>query len=311
MTSAGDSFEAAYADALAGYLDDPGEATLQPAHDLGRRAMTEQHSLLAIAETHMRVTAARGAGALAALPFVLQALAPLDMATRGFLHSVLNGQATQRRRAAAGRLSGELSAITDVDDLLAAAVIGFGEVFEGSAILLLTAEGEGADPPASVITAEGGRPFTSLDRGVQDSIRAALAADGGRSQQPPAGLLIRAESAAAAPIWIQFPAARFVGADEVILADLLAETFATAMDRARRESARQHREEQFERALESHERVGQAIGILIERHKLTAREAFATLVKASQEHQIKLRQIAERIIETGLEPEQAVRALNR
>lgn len=306
-----ESFEKAYEQALARYVDDPGEATLQAAHDLGRRAISEQLSVLAIAETHMRVEAGRGADYLVALPFLLQALAPLDMATRGFLHGVLNGPATRRRRVAAARLSAELAATTEVDDVLAAAVIGFGEVFEGSTTLLLTATGDGAKPPASVITAEGGQAFTALDPDLQRDILAALAADGARSWQPATGLLIRPESATAAAIWIEYPTPRFISADELILADLLAETFATAMDRARRESARQHREEQFRRALESHERVGQAIGILIERHRLTPREAFATLVKASQEHQVKLRQIAESIIATGLEPEEAVRALRR
>jgi GAF domain-containing protein len=48
--------------------------------------------------------------------------------------------------------------------------------------------------------------------------------------------------------------------------------------------------------------IGQAKGILMERLKLTNQEAFATLVRASQNHNIKLRVLCEQLNETGLMP---------
>jgi hypothetical protein len=55
-------------------------------------------------------------------------------------------------------------------------------------------------------------------------------------------------------------------------------------------------------ALHSRELVGQAIGILMERHRWTAPTAFEQLVAASQAQHRKLRDIAAELIETGLEP---------
>ena len=65
------------------------------------------------------------------------------------------------------------------------------------------------------------------------------------------------------------------------------------------------RETHMARAIESHRLIGQAIGILIERHRVTPAEAFAKLKKASQDRNIKLREIAARVIETGAEPDDA------
>lgn len=55
-------------------------------------------------------------------------------------------------------------------------------------------------------------------------------------------------------------------------------------------------------ALHSRELVGQAIGILMERHRWSAPTAFDQLVAVSQAQHRKLRDIAAELIETGLEP---------
>jgi GAF domain-containing protein len=62
---------------------------------------------------------------------------------------------------------------------------------------------------------------------------------------------------------------------------------------------------QLEHAVQSRQVIGQAIGILMERHRIPAKEAFATLVKASQESHVKLREVALRVTESGEEPRQA------
>jgi len=65
------------------------------------------------------------------------------------------------------------------------------------------------------------------------------------------------------------------------------------------------REDQLRAAIRSHEVVGQAVGILLERHRLTPAEAFQRLRAASQNRNIKLIEIARRVIETGVEPDVA------
>ena len=52
-------------------------------------------------------------------------------------------------------------------------------------------------------------------------------------------------------------------------------------------------------ALRSRDVIGQAKGILMERHDLSANEAFSLLRAASQRQHVKLRELAERVAETG------------
>ncbi|HVM18684.1 MAG TPA: GAF and ANTAR domain-containing protein [Egibacteraceae bacterium] len=59
------------------------------------------------------------------------------------------------------------------------------------------------------------------------------------------------------------------------------------------------RQEQLKRAVTTRELIGQAQGILMERHKITADEAFGMLVLASQHNNVKLRDLAERLVRTG------------
>jgi hypothetical protein len=96
-----------------------------------------------------------------------------------------------------------------------------------------------------------------------------------------------------------------VGADERIVGDLLAQAFALAVDRVVAAGAFADRAANLEVAIESHRHIGQAIGILVERHRVPPAEAFAMLKRASQDRNIKLRELASRVIETGAEPAQA------
>ncbi|MFD7713486.1 GAF and ANTAR domain-containing protein [Streptomyces sp. NPDC059785] len=65
-------------------------------------------------------------------------------------------------------------------------------------------------------------------------------------------------------------------------------------------AARTH--QQLQHALETRHEIGEAMGILMERHNVNEDMAFKILKKASQEHNIKLRDIARRICETGERP---------
>jgi transcriptional regulator with GAF, ATPase, and Fis domain len=58
------------------------------------------------------------------------------------------------------------------------------------------------------------------------------------------------------------------------------------------------KEKQFESALASRDLIGQAKGIIMERFKLDAGRAFAMLTKLSQDANIPLRQIAEKLVKS-------------
>ena len=52
----------------------------------------------------------------------------------------------------------------------------------------------------------------------------------------------------------------------------------------------------------SRELIGQAMGVLVERRRITSRQAFQLLVQASQHNNVKLRDIAAIVVETGQDP---------
>ncbi|HYP95491.1 MAG TPA: PAS domain S-box protein, partial [Mycobacterium sp.] len=95
MTIAAD-FHAQYVAALRAYLAAQGEDTLAVGHELGRRALQEQISMLDIVENHHRVVDGPDSGV--ALQFLLQTLAALDVATRGFIDGTRRYE-QQRARA--------------------------------------------------------------------------------------------------------------------------------------------------------------------------------------------------------------------
>jgi hypothetical protein len=60
------------------------------------------------------------------------------------------------------------------------------------------------------------------------------------------------------------------------------------------------KEAQFNHALETRTVIGQATGMLIERFGLTPEQAFAVMRRVSQHHNVKLRALAEHLVETGV-----------
>ncbi|MBF6354101.1 SpoIIE family protein phosphatase [Nocardia higoensis] len=103
------AFLDAYAEALRRHLDSPTHDTLSEGYELGRRALVEGISLLDLTEHHFRLAAeaeraATAAGAPdariaeSALEFLLQTLAALDIATRGYLDGTRRYE-QQRSRA--------------------------------------------------------------------------------------------------------------------------------------------------------------------------------------------------------------------
>ncbi|OIN78280.1 SpoIIE family protein phosphatase [Mycobacterium malmoense] len=97
-----DDFHAEYDIALHAYLEARDEDSLAVGHELGRRALQERISMLDIVEHHFRrvqgLAQNHPVDRPAALEFLLQTLAPLDVATRGFLDGTRR-YAEQRARA--------------------------------------------------------------------------------------------------------------------------------------------------------------------------------------------------------------------
>jgi PAS domain S-box-containing protein len=96
-------FHAKYAAALRTYLEVRGEEELAVGHELGRLALQVSISMLDIVENHFRLiqelaSNQEGVDRPAALAFLLQTLAPLDVATRGFLDGTKRYE-EQRARA--------------------------------------------------------------------------------------------------------------------------------------------------------------------------------------------------------------------
>lgn len=88
-------------------------------------------------------------------------------------------------------------------------------------------------------------------------------------------------------------------AEAVILASLASMALATAPsheDQERRAAA-------LETALASRQIVGEATGILMERERISEQEAFDILRRASQHLHVKVREVAQSLIDTGEDPD--------
>ena len=74
---------------------------------------------------------------------------------------------------------------------------------------------------------------------------------------------------------------------------------ANVLEEAARASELAVEVEHLRKALLSRDVIGQAKGILMERFKITADEAFHLLVQASQHHNIRVAELASQLADTG------------
>ena len=121
----------------------------------------------------------------------------------------------------------------------------------------------------------------------------------------PGILILPAASTTECRVWVQFPQPRRVDQEEMIAADLFAQAFGLAVDRVIAAQRADDGKADLQRAVESHERIGQAVGIHVERYRISPAAAFDRLREASQNRNLKLREIAARVTRTGADPEQA------
>ena len=213
------------------------------------------------------------------------------------LRDITRDKEAQERRAAAARVSADFAGTDDLATLLAVAEHGFELLFDGGSTIqidldsrYLFSAGENlaeADLHADVAAGLAGSPSpdtVSYRRGI---------------------LLVPQTSTIGARAWVQFPRPRRITTEEMIAADLLAQAFGLAVDREIERQRAEEKQANLEQAVYSHRLVGQAVGILVERHRITPGRAFDRLKQASQNRNLKLHDVAVRVIETGAEPDDA------
>jgi hypothetical protein len=209
------------------------------------------------------------------------------------MNEELNERARQRRVTAA-RVSRDLATEKDLDALLGTAQHGLGVLFDGECTVQLAV---GDQPQTEWLPSQGVR---------EEAVIGLTGPPSHDVVNERAGILLTPTSlSGVCRAWVQFTTPRRVSADELVVADLFAQAFAIAVDRIASGAAASQREAALRRAIDGHRIIGQATGIMMERHRLTAALAFDLLRSSSQNRNLKLRELAERIITTGAEPDQA------
>lgn len=211
------------------------------------------------------------------------------------MRDITDERAAHERRAAAAEVSRDFATAQDMGDLISLAEHGFGLLFDGECTVRL---GDGADRhwfnAFDVVDPAG------LPKAVLDGLDGRVEPD--TVSVRPGILLIPPASDIDSRAWVQFARPRRISVEELIAADLMAAAFAAGLQRMSALQKATDTEAHLRQAVESHRQIGQATGILVERHRLSAVKAFDQLRRASQDRNVKLRDLAVRVIETGLEP---------
>ncbi|WP_194793154.1 ATP-binding protein [Raineyella fluvialis] len=218
------------------------------------------------------------------------------------LRDITRERVARRRRAAAVSIVAEMGSATELEQVLTTAVTGFAVLFNGEPTLRVVAA-----TLDTIVRADGPVPPEELPAHVLHALTQEDDDGDSRPGEPVPGILLAAASTpdVACRTWIQFRSPRPVPGDELIVGDLLAQALDLAVDRIVAAQSYADRQAHLQRAIESHRLIGQAIGVLVERHRILPNEGFERLRTASQARNLKLRDIAARVLETGLDPEVA------
>jgi hypothetical protein len=93
------------------------------------------------------------------------------------------------------------------------------------------------------------------------------------------------------------------GATDRAQGQLFATLAGLALDSAEERAIEEKRSANLLEAMRTRELIGQAQGILMERERISAEAAFEVLRRASQRMNVKLREVAESLVETGERPD--------
>lgn len=224
----------------------------------------------------------------------------------GFIIVVLRDETREResrmRRELAARIAVDLATADDLDQVLATAVTGFTVLFDGAVTLRVST----TKRETVVLSPRGPVAVDELDPGVRRGLESSphgydvLVGD-----KRDGLLLLPTAHESDCRAWVQFDEPRLVSSDELIVGDLLAQSLGQAIDRVIAQRARAEKERQLEQAIESHRLIGHAVGVLIERHRITPQQGFEMLRQASLNRNVKLRELAARVVESGQDPDKA------
>ena len=112
--------------------------------------------------------------------------------------------------------------------------------------------------------------------------------------------LVANDSPGALNLYARYP--RAFGATDRAKGVIFATLSSLALSGAQTHEHEDRRAENLHTALGSRELIGQAQGILMEREHITSQQAFDILRRASQHLNIKLREVAQELVETGERP---------
>lgn len=208
------------------------------------------------------------------------------------MRDVSRERASRVRRAGAAELAGRFAKAHDLTAVLIAAVAGFTELFDGDSVVDVTTDADG-----SLFTASGPVPDVAS---LPEELRK-IPDESAPNGEPLDGILLKPHGTDGLRAWVRFGTPRVVPEDEMIVGSLLADAMALAVDRVTTADELATRAHHLQQAVASHRSIGQAIGILVERHRLTPSQAFARLSKRSQDTNTKVRDLAARLVETGEE----------
>ncbi|MCB0910943.1 MAG: response regulator [Propionibacteriaceae bacterium] len=210
---------------------------------------------------------------------------------------VTREHAAQDRRQEAARITADFATADALDHVVGVAVDGLHALFNGDSTVQVAGPGV-----VQTFTASGPIEVDLLPEAIAQRLTG-TDEDEPPPEEPVDGILLVPPSAASGTrAWVQFSQPRVVSTDEQIVADMLAQAFALAVDRVLAVGELADKQVNLEKAIESHRMIGQAVGVLVERHRLTPSEAFQQLRRASQDRNVRLREIAQRVLETGLDP---------
>lgn len=114
---------------------------------------------------------------------------------------------------------------------------------------------------------------------------------------------LSSQGSGALNLYATLPAA--FGATDRAKGQLFATLAGLALNSAEERAFDEKRSANLVEALRTRELIGQAQGILMERERISGEQAFDVLRRASQHMNIKLREVAESLVETGESPETA------
>jgi len=226
-------FREEYEAALRGYLEAPGEAGLQAAYELGRRAIHAGLSVLDLASAHeeVLVEALRGVSdalgaieseivAIGAHAFLRESLSPFDMASRGFREASETARLQREHTDRLRRLADAFLAVTrtlSVDGLLDA-VIKEAQEIVGATSARLVVELTGEEEPPWEIQASSGEAMELHETLIAEAVATGRAVRRSRVLAVP--LLGRRGSAFGVVQLGGAPGKAFTDADEAVLVQL-------------------------------------------------------------------------------------------